>query len=98
MTGEPRGFFRVAVGFSNYNGEFMLPLVLSQGCSVLGGLKTTALLALKAASFQRVSLCRALRPHLHKAAASTPLGGRVSTAQVLQALHDPQRVESPTEC
>ena len=31
MTGEPRGFSRVAAGFSNYDGEFRLPLVLSQG-------------------------------------------------------------------
>ena len=31
MTGDPRGFSRVAAGFSNYDGEFRLPLVLSQG-------------------------------------------------------------------
>ena len=28
MTGEPRGFSRVAEGFSSYDGDFRLPLVL----------------------------------------------------------------------
>ncbi|MHC6112862.1 hypothetical protein ACYRBC_14855 [Listeria monocytogenes] len=27
MTGEPRGFARVAAGFSSYDREFRLPLV-----------------------------------------------------------------------
>src|SRR5574340_463770 len=27
MTGEPRGFSRVAAGFSSYDGEFRMPLV-----------------------------------------------------------------------
>ena len=31
MTGEPRGFSRVAAGFSSYEGEFRMPLVLAQG-------------------------------------------------------------------
>ena len=31
MTGEPRGFSRVAAGFSSYDGDFRLPLVLGQG-------------------------------------------------------------------
>ena len=31
MTGEPRGFSRVAAGFSSYVGDFRLPLVLAQG-------------------------------------------------------------------
>ena len=31
MTGEPRGFSRVAAGFSSYDGEFRMPLVLAQG-------------------------------------------------------------------
>ncbi len=31
MTGEPRGFSRVAAGFSSYDGDFRLPLVLAQG-------------------------------------------------------------------
>ena len=31
MTGEPRGFSRVAAGFSSYVGEFRMPLVLAQG-------------------------------------------------------------------
>ena len=31
MTGEPRGFSRVAAGFSSYHGEFRMPLVLAQG-------------------------------------------------------------------
>ena len=30
-TMEPRGFFRVAVGFSSYDGDFRLPLVLALG-------------------------------------------------------------------
>ena len=30
MTGEPRGFSRVTAGFSSYDGEFRLPLVLTQ--------------------------------------------------------------------
>ena len=30
MTGEPRGISRVVAGFSSYNGEFRLPLVLAQ--------------------------------------------------------------------
>ena len=34
MTGEPRGFSRVAAGFSSYVGEFMLPLVLALGSPV----------------------------------------------------------------
>ena len=28
MTGEPRGFSRVAAGFSSYDEEFRMPLVL----------------------------------------------------------------------
>ena len=31
MTVEPRGFSRVAAGFSSYDGEFRMPLVLAQG-------------------------------------------------------------------
>ena len=31
MKGKPRGFSRVEAGFSNYNGEFRMPLVLAQG-------------------------------------------------------------------
>ena len=30
MTGEPRGFSRVAAGFSSYDGECRMPLVLAQ--------------------------------------------------------------------
>ena len=30
MTGEARGFSRVAAGFSSYDGEFRMPLVLAQ--------------------------------------------------------------------
>ena len=30
MTGEPRGFSRGVAGFSNYDGEFRMPLVLAQ--------------------------------------------------------------------
>ena len=34
MTGEPRGFSRVTAGFSSYDGEFRLPLVLAQASPV----------------------------------------------------------------
>src|SRR5574337_1085490 len=34
MTGEPRGFSRVAAGFSSYEGEFGMPLVLAQGSPI----------------------------------------------------------------
>ena len=34
MTGEPRGFSRGVAGFSNYDGEFRMPLVLAQGSPV----------------------------------------------------------------
>ena len=34
MRGELRGFLRVAAGFSRYNGEFGLPLVLVQGSPI----------------------------------------------------------------
>jgi len=34
MTGEPRGFSRVTAGFSSYDGEFSLPLVLAQASPV----------------------------------------------------------------
>src|SRR5574337_1011337 len=34
MTGEPRGFSRVAAGFSSYDGEFRMPLVLAQASPI----------------------------------------------------------------
>lgn len=34
MTGEPRGFSRVTAGFSSYDGEFRLPLVLAQASPI----------------------------------------------------------------
>src|SRR5574340_1332686 len=34
MTGEPRGFSRVAAGFSSDDGEFRLPLVLAQASPI----------------------------------------------------------------
>ena len=34
LTGEPRGFSRGVAGFSNYDGEFRMPLVLAQGVKV----------------------------------------------------------------
>ena len=34
MTGEPRGFSRIAAGFSSYDGEFRMPLVLAQGSPI----------------------------------------------------------------
>ena len=35
MTGEPRGFSRVTAGFSSYDGEFRLPLVLAQASPIV---------------------------------------------------------------
>ena len=35
MTGEPRGFSRVAAGFSSYDGDFRLPFVLGQGSPII---------------------------------------------------------------
>ena len=32
MTGEPRGFSRVAAAFSSYDGDLSLPLGLALGC------------------------------------------------------------------
>ena len=34
MTWEQRGFSRVAAGFSSYDGEFRMPLVLAQGSPI----------------------------------------------------------------
>ena len=34
MTREPRGFFRAVAGFSSYDGEFSLPLVLAKGSPI----------------------------------------------------------------
>ena len=34
FTGEPRGFSRVTAGFSSYDGEFRLPLVLTQASPI----------------------------------------------------------------
>ena len=34
MTGEPRGFPRVAAGFSSYDREFRMPIVLAQGSPI----------------------------------------------------------------
>ena len=34
MTGEPRGFSRISAGFSSYDGEFRMPLVLAQGSPI----------------------------------------------------------------
>ena len=34
MMGEPLALSRVAVGFSNYNGEIMEPLMLPQGSAI----------------------------------------------------------------
>ena len=34
MMGKPRGFSPVVAGFSSYDGEFKLPLVLAQGSPI----------------------------------------------------------------
>ena len=56
-TGEPRGFSRVAAGFSSYDGEFRMPLVLAQEVqsSIRLAMDSWGLLP---------SDCRANRPHL----------------------------------
>ena len=36
MTGAPRGCSRVTAGFSSYDGEFRMPLVLAQGSAIFG--------------------------------------------------------------
>jgi len=69
MTGEPRGFPRVAAGFSNYDGEFRMPLVLAQEvqCSFRVVRDSWGLLS---------SDCRANSPHLGLCPeASVPLLG-----------------------
>src|SRR5574341_744472 len=57
MTGEPRGFSRGVAGFSNYDGEFRMPLVLAQEIqsSIRVAKESWGLLS---------SDCRANRPHL----------------------------------
>ena len=35
LMGEPRGFSRVSAGFSSYDVEFRLPLVLAQGSPII---------------------------------------------------------------
>ena len=47
MTSETRGFSRVAAGFSSYEGDFWLPLVLAQHIllSLAWGILSIALLA-----------------------------------------------------
>ena len=70
MTGEPRGFSRVAAGFSSYDGEFRMPLVFAKGSlsSIRVAKESWGLLS---------SECRANRPHLGLCPeASVPLQGR----------------------
>src|SRR5574337_91745 len=43
MTGEPRRFSRVTAGFSSYDGEFRLPLVLAQASPIFQDRKSTRL-------------------------------------------------------
>src|SRR5574337_935705 len=70
MTGEPRGFSRVAAGFSSYDGEFRMPLVLAQEVqsSIRVSKESWGLLS---------SDCRANKPHLGLCPkANAPLQGR----------------------
>ena len=70
MTGEPRGFSRVAVDFSSYDGEFRMPLVLAQEVqsSIRVARDSWGLLP---------SDCRANRPHLGLCPeANVPVQGR----------------------
>ena len=70
MTGEPRGFSRGVAGFSNYDGEFRMPLVLAQEVqsSIRVSRDSWGLLS---------SDCRANRPHLGLCPeANVPLQGR----------------------
>ena len=57
IMGKPHGFSRVAVGFSSYNGELRMPLVLAQGSpiSIQVAREGWGLLS---------SHCMANRPHL----------------------------------
>jgi len=71
MTGEPRGFSRVTAGFSSYDGEFRLPLVLAQASPIFHSSCEGKLgIALSID-------CRANRPHLGLCPeANVPLQGR----------------------
>jgi len=57
MTGEPRGFSRVTAGFSSYDGEFRMPLVLAQASPIFIRVANESWALLS-------SDCRANRPHL----------------------------------
>ena len=57
MTGEPRGFSRIAAGFLSYDGELRMPLVLAQGRPI------SIRIARDSWGFL-FSHCRANRPHL----------------------------------
>jgi len=70
MTGEPRGFSRVAVGFSSYDGELREPVLLPQGSriSIRVARESWGLLS---------SHSRANRPHLGlcpETTCSSPVG------------------------
>ena len=70
MMGEPRGFSRVAAGYSSYNGEFRMPLGWLRGVqsSIRVAKESWGLLS---------SDCRANRPHLGLCPeVNVPLQGR----------------------
>ena len=70
MTREPRGFSRVASGFSNYEGEFRLPLLLAQEVK-------SSIRVVKESWRLLSSHCRAKRLHLHLCPGpNVPLQGR----------------------
>ena len=70
MTGALRGFSRVAAGFSSYDGEFRMPLVLAQGSPIFHSSFEGELGMLS-------SHCRANRPHLGLCPeTNVPLQGR----------------------
>ena len=70
MTREPRGFSRVAAGFSSYDGDFRLPLVLAQE------VQSSIRLARESWGLHS-SHCRAKRPHLGLCPGrNVPLQGR----------------------
>ena len=77
MTGEPRGFSRVAAGFSSYDRELRDPLVLAQGSPIF-------IWIVRGSWGLLSSHCRANRPHLDLCP-ETPCSSPVATG--ISVLH-----------
>ena len=71
MTGEPRGFSRVAAGFSSYDGDLSLPLGLALGPNLPLGLRG------KAGGGARVT-AGPKRPHLSVESGGQSIGASAS--------------------